>query len=148
MKQGMRGSDLLSRKKPKKRLRKVTPLPMLIKRLDRYFSVWVRSHDAKGDMNECFTCRKIALWRNLQAGHYVKRGHMAVRFDEGNVKPQCARCNLYLRGNMDEFARRIVFHYGAEELERIMKKKWEVKKFTREELEGLIAKYKKLTEGL
>lgn len=105
----------------------------LKKKADQVFSKWVRAREPY-----CVTCGSR---NNLQAGHYVSRSWNALRYSEVNVHTQCSGCNIFKRGNMDEYARFLIKKYGPGILNQLAKKKV-VHQFTRSELETLISKYK------
>ena len=66
---------------------------------------------------------------------------MATRWDERNVHLGCPRCNTFLDGALDEYSAFIIDRYGMDTFNELLAKKREVKKWTREELESLIADY-------
>ena len=114
----------------------------LVNKLDRVFSRFVRLRDADNDGHiSCVTCGSKHHWKDCHAGHFVKRQHMAVRWDERNVNAQCCRCNLYMGGCQDEYAYHIANTMGQGTLAELLDKKRETKKWTRPELEELIQKY-------
>ena len=114
----------------------------LIKKLDSAFSRSIRQHHADfGGWVECVTCSKRMPWEESQAGHFIKRGHAATRWDERNVAPQCARCNLYLNGAQDEFAAYIVRTYGQPALEELLRLKRTEKRWRIPELRELLEQY-------
>jgi hypothetical protein len=81
-------------------------------------------------------------WKEAHAGHFIKRQHMSVRWDEQNVHAQCPADNVYKGGCQDEYAAYVVRTYGQEAFERLMREKRAAKKWTRPELLELIDKYK------
>jgi hypothetical protein len=115
---------------------KVT-LPKLLKKTQTVFNAYIRERDKdKG----CISCGG-----NIQqAGHYFSQGnHSALRFDETNVHGQCIRCNMYLHGNLIEYGMGLVERYGSSyHLTLLGKSKNKLKKWTRQELEEIINKYK------
>lgn len=114
----------------------------LIKKIDSAFSRSIRQHHAdSGGWVECVTCTKRMPWMESQAGHFIKRGHAACRWDERNVAPQCPRCNLHLNGAQDEFAAYIVRVYGEHALEDLLRLKHTTKHWTMPELRELLEKY-------
>lgn len=72
------------------------------KRLDRLASLYVRRREKR-----CFTCGKRLAFDKRQAGHYVPRGVLAVRWHPENIHVQCAHCNVELDGNVKEYAERL-----------------------------------------
>lgn len=129
--------------------RKKPSFSALVRKLDRIFSQWVRLSNADNcGTVSCFTCEKPIFWKDAHAGHFIKRQHMAVRFDERNVKPQCPRCNVYMGGQQDEFAAKLITEYGVGEVEDLMRLKHSTVKWTHEELANRIGHYKKLLEHM
>jgi hypothetical protein len=114
----------------------LTPLPKLLKKAQTIFNAWIRDRDKhKG----CISCNGQVE----QAGHYLSQGnHSRFRFDELNVNGQCIRCNMYLSGNLIRYRQGLVNRYGEGvvlELENFGDSKY---KWTRDELETIIKKYK------
>jgi hypothetical protein len=88
------------------------------------------------DKGICFTCGKPGN----QAGHFC---HNRLDFDEMNLHCQCVRCNHFLSGNLYEYGKHLNKNYGegfAEAL--IARSHTQSNKFSRDELNELIAKYK------
>jgi hypothetical protein len=135
--------------KMKKKRKKLLSLSALEKKLDKVFSEYVRrSHADEGGTVSCVTCRKLMFWRDADCGHYIKRQHRSVRWDERNVGPQCTSCNHFNGGRQDEFGWHILDRYGTDVIAELRRLKHQVMKFTREDLEDLIACYKAKLEML
>jgi hypothetical protein len=114
----------------------------LIKKVDRLFSRYIRKKYAKeGGWCVCVTCGIEVHRDECHAGHFVRRGHHAVRWDERNVHPQCVHCNTYLDGNEGEYARYIIDTYGREVLDELLAAKRLTKKWTMDELRELVEQY-------
>lgn len=109
----------------------------LKKRLDAIFSRFIRVRDG----GRCFTCGVVKSIGNMQAGHYISRSHNATRFDERNVNCQCVGCNIFKRGNTDEYAIRLIDKCGPDILHELNALKKQIRQFTREELASLILFY-------
>lgn len=124
-------------KTKKQRLRSKS-VKTLKRKLDDLFSLFVRLRD-KGI---CYTCGIQKDPKDMDAGHYIKRQHNSLRFDERNVHAQCKKCNRFMGGNMSEYAVRLQRDYGQGILEEFSAKKQQIKVFTTTELEGLITHYK------
>ena len=122
--------------------KKVVSMKGLRDKLDRVFSRYIRLRDAdENGTVACVTCGKLAHWKEVHAGHFIKRQHMSVRWDERNVAAQCVRCNLHMGGQQDVFSKVILDAHGADVLSELLCMKGEVRKWTRQELADLIAKY-------
>lgn len=113
----------------------------LIAKVDKAFSRYIRQKHAKNGWVDCVTCGQEMPWEDSQAGHFVKRGHHATRWDERNVAPQCPRCNLYLNGAQDEFAAYIVRKHGQETLQELLRLKHTTKRWSMPELRELLEQY-------
>src|SRR5262245_7453313 len=93
--------------------KKLPSLSSLETKLDSLLSQYIRRSAAdEGGTVSCVTCRKLMFWKEAQCGHWVKRQHRAVRWDERNVGPQCAQCNHWKDGAQDEFSGHIIRTYG------------------------------------
>lgn len=73
--------------------------------------VRIGSADDKG-MVRCATCPAIKHWKEMQCGHYQKRGNLATRYDMRNLAPQCEDCNCFYDGEEKKFAEFIDRFYG------------------------------------
>ena len=140
--------SLLKRRKPIERrstpikrttrikARRTVGLPGLINKLDDLFAAYVKERDG----NYCITCPGRPEGRNWHAGHFIQRRRMSLRFDPKNVHSQCGvPCNKFRHGAPAEYALAILDRYGEAELRRLMARKALLKKWTRPELERLIA---------
>lgn len=127
-----------------KRTAKVKSLSWYKKELDRVFSVFIRLRD-KG---VCFTCGDKKSWKYQQNGHYVSRVWLSLRFDEKNCNCQCAGCNVFKGGNMDEYAVRLIEKYGKGILKKLNAQKYVVVRYTPDWYEKEIKHYKKAVKRL
>ena len=78
---------------------------------------------------------------SIQNGHYVSRGFNSLRYSERNTAAQCVGCNIFRKGNLDEYALRLRQKYGSDILEQLAAEKKKIKQFTIRELEEIIKKY-------
>ena len=118
----------------------------LVKKLDTVFSQWVRLSNADNNKNcICVTCNKTFFWKEIQAGHFISRKHYSTRWDERNVKPQCAGCNVFRYGEQYKYS----LFLGSVVANDLYLKSKEIVKFTNYELEDMTKDYsdklKKLT---
>jgi hypothetical protein len=82
-------------------------------KLDRIFSEYIRLRDAdENGYIRCISCGKLAHWKQADAGHYVNRRHMTLRYDEKNVNSQCRYCNRFCEGNMLGYHAGLIKKYG------------------------------------
>jgi hypothetical protein len=72
--------------------------------LDKQFSLYIRwKHADKRGFLSCFTCGIERPVNEMYAGHFMSRKHRFLRWDERNVKPQCAKCNIFGHGEQYRF---------------------------------------------
>ena len=121
---------------------KVSVLKSLENRLDRALSRFVRMNASdEGGTAQCVTCGALHFWKDMDCGHYIKRQHKSVRWDERNVGAQCRKCNRFAGGSMDQFAQHILDKHGAEVHAELIRLKHASRKWTAEELQALVFKY-------
>lgn len=122
----------------------------LMKDVWKLFSEWVRRSNAdwRGYV-KCVTCPAVLMWNEgIQAGHWI---HDKLDFDERNVHPQCASCNLNLNWKKATVAYGIYMadRYGVEEMNSIRKLANEFgNSYSREELEKLKVELKQKLKEL
>lgn len=130
-------------------MKRKTTLRGLKARCWKLFSEYIRRKDADaGGTNYCFTCGQPKFWKELQAGHFIGGRTNAVLFNEEIVKPQCLMCNVFLRGNYGRYTLKMIDLHGRERVEEFMALKHQVKKYTRADVEGLIARYESKLDAL
>jgi len=105
-------------------------------------SKYIRLKYSKKGYVQCITCSCIKKIKEMQTGHYVSRSYLSTFFDEKNIHPQCYQCNICRKGNLDEYALWLISTYGEGILEKLNKKKWEQVKYTRQDYENFIERYK------
>lgn len=113
----------------------------MIEDADRIFSQFIRlKYAGERGNTPCYTCGFVKHWTLQEAGHYIKRGHLYLRWDERNVKVQCFDCNQVLYGNMAEYTQRL--EKECKGITDILKSDMRiVHKPTREEIRQVIAEY-------
>ena len=93
---------------------------MSLKSADKWFSKFIRMRDADNNgIIHCISCGRPVPWQKADAGHFIKRQHMAVRFNEKNVNAQCKYCNNFEQGNDIGYARGLVRKYGQGIIEHL-----------------------------
>lgn len=114
----------------------------LIAKVDSLFSRFIRQkHADEFGMVVCVTCGTRMKWQEAQAGHWIKRGHAAVRWDERNVYPQCSGDNLYKDGLQDVMAGHILNTHGPDTLQELLRLKATTRRWTMAELRELAERY-------
>lgn len=119
------------------------------RKFDAVFSEYIRRrHADEFNAATCVTCGTVRHWKDLQCGHYVSRAHMGTRFDEENCNVQCCACNVFKKGNLDEYALYLIETYGDGVLGRLHKKKLAGRKIRAAEYQELIEEYKAKIKNL
>lgn len=115
-----------------------------VKKLDDVFSKYIRQKYADDfGMVTCYTCNKLAHYKDMQNGHFISRSVMALRWDEENCRVQCVSCNVFKCGNYIEYTLRLQKEIGKKAVDNLFKRKHEIKQWTIAELKKEIEKYKK-----
>lgn len=88
--------------------------PTKQKTLDSIISKVVRLGSAnENGFVKCATCPVVKHWKEMQCGHFQKRGNLMTRYDMQNLAPQCEDCNCFNDGMEKEFAEFIDGFYGS-----------------------------------
>lgn len=137
------------KKKTIKREKKRLSISQLTKKLDTFFSLYIRlvNSDKHGKV-KCFTCNRVEYFKSIQNGHFQSRRFMSTRFEEKNCAPQCYACNVGLSGMQYEFGKQLDIKYGEGMADSVVQLSKQVKKFTTEEMLNLIEYYKDKVEQL
>lgn len=108
------------------------------------FNAYIRERDKN---KPCISCGNPKALK--QAGHFFSGGgHAAVIFDEDNVHGQCIACNITKAGNLGEYAIRLERKIKPVGFELLRARAYEPKKWTTEELDGVIVYYKRKLKEL
>lgn len=120
-----------------RKVTKLVPLPKLKKKAQDVFNKWIRIRDKD---ERCISCGGNVE----QAGHYFSSGHYSsLTFSEMNVNGQCVRCNCFMHGNLIHYRMGLINKYGEKKVLQLEQdSNISLKKYTREELEYIIEKYK------
>ena len=89
----------------------------LTKKLDIAFSKMIRKRDDKGGFFICCSCGQIKPSEQADAGHFINRKWVSVRWHEQNVHSQCRACNRFDEGNASGYALFMINKYGKERVE-------------------------------
>ena len=111
-----------------------------VKMAQQVFNSYIRKRDSG---KRCISC-DTKLIGKFDAGHYYNsNNHWSVRFDENNVHGQCVHCNQHRHGNLIEYGIRLEQLIGKDEFEILREDAYKLRKFTTDELKGIIAEYKR-----
>lgn len=100
--------QLNSNRKNSRPSSKRTSLNRLRDELDYWFSKYIRAKasDRNGRVR-CFTCKRYFHIGDIQAGHFVSRKHMSLRWSEVNTRCQCHICNNVNEGMQWQFGKNL-----------------------------------------
>lgn len=119
-------------------------LAYLINDLDTLCSLIVRmsAADSEGFVR-CYTCSTRLEWQKCDAGHYIGRKNMFLRWDiERNIKVQCVSCNRHKHGNLAEYGKRLEKEKpGITEI--LLEESHIVQKLDRDELRAMSVEFNK-----
>lgn len=81
-------------------------------------------------------------YEKADAGHFINRRWLSVRWDERNVNAQCSSCNRFDEGNSVGYARFMDKKYGSDVVDYLFAIKNATMKWTDWELKQLETEYK------
>jgi hypothetical protein len=111
-------------------------------KLDRMFSEYIRTRNAKNGYGFCISCGKAISYNQGDCGHYYNRKHNCLRYDEQNCNLQCRQCNRFSEGNIQGYTQGLIKKYGVEVLDLLAAKKEGHCKLGVFELTCLLEEYK------
>lgn len=118
-------------------------------KLDTVFSIFIRLRDADTNGNvRCISCPRLENWKNIDCGHFIKRGNTATRYHEKNANGQCKYCNQGKDGNESNYEIGLLHKYGPEVLEELRQLKHSTLKLSRSDYLEKIEYYSKAVQKL
>lgn len=126
--------------KPRKKRKRLPSLRSLFKKAEREFNGFIRELDGC-----CVLCGSREL---LTAGHVLTAAFKSTKYDEMNTFGQCSGCNMKHEHHPELYISWYIKHFGQEAWDGLVQRHWEIKKYTRTELNELIDKYRALRRGL
>lgn len=118
--------------------------PNLTKKLDKYFSLYIRLRDTMpSGYFRCISCGKIKPFEDADCGHFHSRIHMATRFDEDNCHAECRWCNRFSADHLIGYQRNLIQKIGQGKFDLLNVKAHSTKHYCDFELEAMIEHYKK-----
>ena len=121
----------------------------LKKELDKWFSLYIRLREATDEgMVQCFTSGRVYHYKQMHAGHFMSRRHLATRWCEINVQPQSAADNLFGQGEQYKFGLNLDSKYGEGTAEELQYKARQTVKLSRVDYEEEISYYKNAVNNL
>ena len=113
-------------------------IPKLTAKAQKVFNAWIRERDK--DL-PCISCGK---WHDKwDAGHYVPvKGGSFLRFNEWNVNKEGAYCNGFDEFHLIGYQKHLIMKIGSDAVNWLESNRHTLKKWTRDELNSIITKYK------
>lgn len=91
-----------------------------INKLDKVFSLYIRMRDSK-EFNfshfRCISCGRVLPISEADAGHYIGRGHMALRWTPQNVWSECKSCNRFDSSHLIGYRKHLILRLGQEAIQ-------------------------------
>ena len=88
----------------------------------------------------CYTCGSRKEWKAQDAGHYIHKD--SLDYDLINIHCQCTGCNRFRHGNLGIYGEKLIAEYGEEAIAEMRFRSNQVRKYTIDELELLVERYK------
>lgn len=126
--------------------KKKTSRQTLIRKLDTVFSKYIRLRDSKAygfKAFRCISCGQVKPYEQADAGHYINRRHMNLRYSEINCNAQCRYCNRFCEGNNSGYRQGLIEKYGEQKVQLLESQKNNYVKLTEFELNAFIELYNK-----
>jgi hypothetical protein len=110
---------------------------------DNAFSIYIRVRDADSNgMCKCISSGKLFHWTQCDAGHFINRKHLSLRFNECNVNAQSRSDNRWDEGNLEGYRRGLIEKYGPDIIDKLYAMKNQVKKFSDFEIKAMTKHFK------
>lgn len=124
--------------------KKSVSLPKLKAKLQILVNAYVRQRDK--DL-PCISCGEFKS--DMQAGHfYAVKGYDGLRYDLDNIHGECSGCNIYNESHLINYADNLFDKLGEVRYMALKQRAAEYKmngyKWSRSELEEMIAKFKQM----
>ncbi len=118
-------------------------LSALKKKADSVFSLYIRLRDG----GRCYTCGCVKDIKQMQAGHYITRQCLALRYDCANVNTQCYSCNVCKHGDMVTYREKLIADYGEAVVKHLENRRYESVKYTAEDYHNIIDYFREQLRG-
>lgn len=145
----LKAAQKLDREINKERKESLKTLAQLTKEAQQYFNAFIRERDRLA-CHPCISSGRALDWSGnaVDAGHYRSTGAAKhLRFNEDNCHAQSKHDNQYKAGNVVDYRIRLIERIGLARVESLECDNT-VKKWTREELVAIKAKYKAKLKAL
>lgn len=115
--------------------------------LDKIFSQYVRLRDSdEYGYGLCVSCGARKHWKEADAGHFLTRAKLSIRWDEMNVHLQCKQCNML--GQQYRYGVELEKRYGKKAVFELIKKGETMCRIAPHEYEERIQHYQQRVDEL
>jgi len=128
------------KKRKAKAKAELTTVQDYLKIAQQVFNTFIRKRDHG---KPCISCGKKLVGKFDASHYYNANNHWNVRFDEMNVHGACVECNQWKHGNLIEYGIRLEKLIGPDEFSILREDAYKLRKFSIDELKGIIAEYKR-----
>jgi len=116
---------------------------MNLTRLDKVFSEYIRLRDSdENGICKCITCGAYHHWKNMDCGHFIKRQHKSLRYNEINCNAQCRKCNWLGQGEDVKYKEALQKKHGPGIIDKLLSIKSLTTHWTQFEIDELTKFYK------
>ena len=107
------------------------------------FSKFIRMSNAShSGFLLCYSCPVGSQWNDgMDAGHGITGRNNAVLFMEEVVRPQCKQCNIFKKGNLAVFTRKLIGELGIKKYDKLVLLAHQTVKFTALDYKDIAEKY-------
>lgn len=113
---------------------------------DELYSRLRRLQESEDGFCTCISCGRRVRWQYITIGHYIKRRHLILRYDNINTQPQCKFCNQEQENDKEieiAFGRNLIVKYGMNILNILGQMKRTHIKYSSKDYEEMIKKFRK-----
>jgi len=128
------------KKRKAKAKAELTTVQDYLKIAQQVFNTFIRKRDQG---KPCISCGKKLVGKFDASHYYNANNHWNVRFDEMNVHGACVECNQWKHGNLIEYGVRLEKLIGPDEFAILREDAYKLRKFSIDELKGIITEYKR-----
>ena len=123
--------------------------PKTEKLLDEEFSKFNRMSLAdRNGLCQCYTCTKVAHWKDMDNGHFRGRKHLATRYDIDNCRPQCKSCNQFKDGKLEQFEDNLRREIGSVRVDTVIANSHLTVKISEPEAQAMLQSLKQKNKEL
>ena len=141
--------DKAKNEQERKKAKGIPSKQSLVKKLDVVFQLYIRLRDVNNQgAFRCISCGKSKPFSPMDAGPFIGRAEISLRYCESNVFGHSRYCNRMLNGNLLDYRKALVKKLGEDKVEWLENTKHSTKQYSIFELQTLIDYYKKEVEKL